>query len=163
RLVLCRFPVGARAARGRRRAGEVGGRRAAATSRVRLRVCASTPLHLARRPVGPRRVLGTHALLAARRRGARPSSRRGGLRRRAHGGVVAWVDGGSAPQWAARRERGRAVARGARLTGAADYFCAASCCTTASTRAKPLFEPSSTPYCIVVSRSSAEANRIVCV
>src|SRR5437867_939969 len=35
--------------------------------------------------------------------------------------------------------------------------------STASTRAKPLFAPSSTPYCIVVSRSSVVAKRIVCV
>src|SRR3989475_2300993 len=32
-----------------------------------------------------------------------------------------------------------------------------------SIRAKPLFAPSSTPYCIVVSRSSVVAKRIVCV
>ncbi len=40
---------------------------------------------------------------------------------------------------------------------------AARRCSTASTRAKPLFAPSSTPYCIVVSRSSVVAKRIVCV
>src|SRR5207249_1609260 len=36
-------------------------------------------------------------------------------------------------------------------------------CSRASTRAKPPFAPSSTPYCIVVSRSSVVAKRIVCV
>src|SRR5437870_8100581 len=36
-------------------------------------------------------------------------------------------------------------------------------CSSASTRAKPPFAPSSTPYCIVVSRSSVVAKRIVCV
>src|SRR5215212_9535133 len=36
-------------------------------------------------------------------------------------------------------------------------------CSSSSTRAKPLFAPSSTPYCIVVSRSSVVAKRIVCV
>ena len=36
-------------------------------------------------------------------------------------------------------------------------------CSSASTRAKPLFAPSSTPYCIVVSRSSVVSKRIVCV
>src|SRR5213078_4287524 len=35
--------------------------------------------------------------------------------------------------------------------------------STASIRAKPPFAPSSTPYCIVVSRSSVVAKRIVCV
>src|SRR6185295_12479577 len=34
---------------------------------------------------------------------------------------------------------------------------------SASIRAKPDFAPSSTPYCIVVSRSSIVAKRIVCV
>src|SRR4029079_3586897 len=34
---------------------------------------------------------------------------------------------------------------------------------TASTRAKPCFAPSSTPYCIVVSRCSAVSKSIVCV
>src|SRR6266550_8008510 len=36
-------------------------------------------------------------------------------------------------------------------------------CSSASARAKPSFAPSSTPYCIVVSRSSVVAKRIVCV
>src|SRR5437870_3908010 len=36
-------------------------------------------------------------------------------------------------------------------------------CSSASTRAKPPFAPSSTPYCIVVSRSSVVAKRIACV
>src|SRR5213596_3230914 len=36
-------------------------------------------------------------------------------------------------------------------------------CSSASTRAKPPFAPSSTPYFIVVSRSSGEAKRMVCV
>jgi hypothetical protein len=37
---------------------------------------------------------------------------------------------------------------------------ASSRCSSASTRAKPLFAPSSTPYCIVVSRSSGVAKRM---
>src|SRR5262245_19691857 len=35
--------------------------------------------------------------------------------------------------------------------------------SSASTRAKPCFAPSSTPYCIVVSRCSVVSKRIVCV
>jgi hypothetical protein len=35
--------------------------------------------------------------------------------------------------------------------------------STASTRANPLFAPSSTPCCIVVSRASVVAKHIVCV
>src|SRR4029079_18912952 len=40
---------------------------------------------------------------------------------------------------------------------------AASLRRTSSTRAKPAFAPSSTPYCIVVSRCSVVSKRIVCV
>src|SRR5713101_4678200 len=44
-----------------------------------------------------------------------------------------------------------------------DHASSGSRCSTASTRAKPPFAPSSTPYCIVVSRSSVVAKSIVCV
>src|SRR5439155_12269381 len=51
---------------------------------------------------------------------------------------------------------GRAHARASSLPSGSRW-------RSASTRAKPLFAPSSTPYCIVVSRSSAVAKLIVWV
>ncbi len=49
----------------------------------------------------------------------------------------------------------------ARMPSSAAHASSGSRCSSASTRAKPLFAPSSTPYCIVVSRSSVVAKRIV--
>lgn len=51
----------------------------------------------------------------------------------------------------------------ARVPSSATHASSGSRCSSASTRAKPPFAPSSTPYCIVVSRSSLVAKRIVCV
>src|SRR5438874_12748704 len=51
----------------------------------------------------------------------------------------------------------------ARMPSSVAHASSGSRCSSASTRAKPLFAPSSTPYCIVVSRSSVVAKRIVWV
>src|SRR5438067_1548592 len=50
-----------------------------------------------------------------------------------------------------------------RMSSSVAHASTVSRCSSASTRAKPPFAPSSTPYCIVVSRSSLVAKRIVCV
>src|SRR6266498_925088 len=78
----------------------------------------------------------------------------------------------SAPVLAARRQAGRhgtrpclRPRRHARrvVASSAAHASSGSRCSSASTRAKPPFAPSSTPYCIVVLRSSVVAKRIVCV
>ena len=96
-------------ARDRPRAGEVDGGSAKAPSRPRLCERLAAALHLARRPVGPRCLLGTDDLVAARGRGARPAGRAAGVRRRAHCRPLARADGGCAPQRPTRGGRPRAL------------------------------------------------------
>ncbi len=57
----------------------------------------------------------------------------------------------------------RARTKVKRRKSKAAHTSSGSRCSSASTRAKPLFAPSSTPYCIVVSRSSVVVQRIVCI